>query len=219
MSPRSNAARRRCSPRSSSRCSRRGTRRGSAHRRRARRAARAARRGPGAAVRHESAQRLLGELRSELVEARAPPDGPSAAELGLAADAADAAARAAARERDDLQARAALAAERLAALEHSLAEREGLPPAARALAEEGERLVLQLVTAEPGRERAVAAALGHRASAVVADDPRGAGADRARPRVGPRPGAGARRPRPGRARPGTAGGRRRRPARLRRCPP
>ncbi len=124
------------------------------------------------AVRHESTQRLLGELQAELAEARTRPAGPSAAELGVAADEADAAARAAARERDDLQARATLAAERLAALEHSLAEREGLPPAARALAEEGERLVLQLVVAEPGRERAVAAALGHRASAVVAESPR-----------------------------------------------
>ena len=122
------------------------------------------------AVRQEAGQRLLGELRSDLAQARNRPKGPSAAELGLAADHADAVARAAARERDDLQARAALASERLTALEHSLAEREGLPPAARALAEEGERLVLQLVSAEPGHERAVAAALGHRASAVVADD-------------------------------------------------
>jgi hypothetical protein len=45
-------------------------------------------------------------------------------------------------EREAAQEQARLARERLAALEHSLAEREGLPPAARALAEEGERLAL-----------------------------------------------------------------------------
>jgi chromosome segregation protein len=123
-------------------------------------------------VRHESAQRLLAELSLELVEERQRPAGPSPAELARAADEADAAARAAARERDDLAERARLAKERLAALEQSLAEREGLPPAARALAEEGERLVLQLLEVETGTERAVAAALGHRASAVVADDAR-----------------------------------------------
>ena len=50
----------------------------------------------------------------------------------------------------------------------SLAEREGIPPAARALADQGERLALSLLTVEPGTERAVAAALGARASALVA---------------------------------------------------
>jgi chromosome segregation ATPase len=63
---------------------------------------------------------------------------------------------------------------RLAALEHAIAEREGLPPAARALAEQGERLVLSLLDVEPGRERAVAAALGHRGAALLADDPESA---------------------------------------------
>jgi len=121
-------------------------------------------------VRHESAQRLLAELRGELAEARRVPAGPSPAELGRAADEADAAARAARRDHEDLEARVRLARERLAALEQSLAEREGLPPAARALAEEGERLALQLLEVEPGRERSVAAALGHRAAAVVASD-------------------------------------------------
>src|SRR5207253_6931634 len=48
-------------------------------------------------VRHESAQRLLAELRHELAEARNAPRGPSPAELGRAADDADAAARAALR--------------------------------------------------------------------------------------------------------------------------
>jgi chromosome segregation ATPase len=60
--------------------------------------------------------------------------------------------------------------ERLAAVEHALAEREGLPPAARALAEQGSRLVLSELDVEPGRERAVAAALGARGSALLADD-------------------------------------------------
>ena len=69
---------------------------------------------------------------------------------------------------------ARLARERLQTLERALAEREGLPPAARALAEEGERLALSLLDVEPGRERAVAAALGHRAPALVADDARAA---------------------------------------------
>ena len=64
-----------------------------------------------------------------------------------------------------------LARERLVALEQSLAEREGLPPAARALAEEGEQLALQLLEVETGAERSTAAALGHRASAVLAANP------------------------------------------------
>jgi chromosome segregation protein len=121
-------------------------------------------------VRRESVQRLAAELSLELAEARARPVGPSPAELGRAAEEADAAARAAAREREDLSERSRLAHERLTALEQALAEREGLPPAARALAEEGERLALQLVDVPPGHERAVAASLGHLASAPVADE-------------------------------------------------
>jgi chromosome segregation protein len=76
--------------------------------------------------------------------------------------------------------RAALADEirllegRLRALDQTLAEREGLPPAARALAEDGERIAFSLLEVEPGRERAVAAALGRSASAVVRDDATGA---------------------------------------------
>ena len=123
-------------------------------------------------LRHESASRLLAGLREELAVAQAAArrPGPSPAELEQAANEAAAAARAAARARDDLSERARLARERLAALERSLAEREGIPPAARALAEEGERLVLSLLEVEPGTERAVAAALGPRASAVLAGD-------------------------------------------------
>jgi chromosome segregation protein len=77
-------------------------------------------------------------------------------------------------EREALREKARLARERLAALEHSLAEREGLPPAARALAEEGERLALSLLEVEAGYERATAAALGARAAALVAADTPGA---------------------------------------------
>jgi chromosome segregation ATPase len=60
--------------------------------------------------------------------------------------------------------------ERLSAVERALAEREGLPPAARALAEQGARLALSELDVEPGRERAVAAALGPRGSALLADN-------------------------------------------------
>jgi chromosome segregation protein len=77
-------------------------------------------------------------------------------------------------ERESLREQARVASERLQTLERALAEREGLPPAARALAEEGERLALSLLDVEPGNERAVAAALGHRAAALVADDARSA---------------------------------------------
>jgi chromosome segregation protein len=122
-------------------------------------------------VRHESAQRLLAELRLELVETRQAPAGPSAAELGRVADEADAAARTAVREREDLEARVRLARERLTTLEQSLAEREGLPPAARALAEEGEQLALQMLQVEAGAERSTVAALGHLAAAVLAANP------------------------------------------------
>ena len=73
---------------------------------------------------------------------------------------------------EDLAEQARLAEARAAAVERALTEREGLPPAARALAERGERLALSAVDAEPGREAAVAAALGHRAAAIVVEDAR-----------------------------------------------
>ncbi|MEI8105591.1 MAG: AAA family ATPase [Actinomycetes bacterium] len=123
------------------------------------------------ALRHESTNRLREGLRREIEEANRVLPGPSPAALGVAADETDAQARAATRERDDLNARAALARERLAGLEQSLAEREGIPPAARAFAEEGERLALSLLEVAPGEERAVAAALGRLASSIVTDDP------------------------------------------------
>jgi chromosome segregation protein len=67
-----------------------------------------------------------------------------------------------------LDERARLVEARAAAIERAIAEREGLPPAARALAEEGASLALSLAEVEPGYERAVAAALG---AALVAATP------------------------------------------------
>jgi chromosome segregation protein len=123
-------------------------------------------------VQRESAEALVGRLRAELAEAEAEAarGGPSPRELEQEALDARTSAREALHGRDTLAERARTAAERLAALERSLAEREGIPPAARALAEEGERLVLAELEVEAGRERAVAAALGPRAAALLADD-------------------------------------------------
>ena len=95
--------------------------------------------------RRESAQALAGRLRAD------PPPVRSA-------------------ERERLLEEARLGRERLGALERALAELEGLPPAARALAERGEKLMLSSLDVDQGDERAVAAALGWRAAAVVADD-------------------------------------------------
>ncbi|HET7572977.1 MAG TPA: AAA family ATPase [Gaiellaceae bacterium] len=133
-------------------------------------------RAAGLAVQRESAERLGARLRAELAEAEADAarGGPSPQELEQQALLTRAAAREAAHERDTLAERALTAAERLATLERSLAEREGIPPAARALAEEGQRLALSALEVEPGSERAVAAALGPRASALLADDARAA---------------------------------------------
>jgi chromosome segregation protein len=77
-------------------------------------------------------------------------------------------------ERAGLTAELRLLEERLRALDRALAEQEGLPPAARALAEDGERIAFSLLEVESGQERAAAAALGRAASAVVRDDPAGA---------------------------------------------
>jgi chromosome segregation protein len=104
------------------------------------------------ALRRESADGLLSRLRAELEQPRRVLDERVRA------------------EREALAERVRLLEERLRALERSLAEREGLPPAARALAEQGHRLALSLLDVEPGMERAVAAALRQRASALVADD-------------------------------------------------
>src|SRR5439155_687787 len=107
-------------------------------------------------LRRESAETLLEQARAELARPRR---------------VLDARVRA---ERETLRDQARLSRERLHALERALAEREGLPPATRALAEAGERLALSLLEVEQGKEPAVAAALGHRASALVAEDARAA---------------------------------------------
>jgi chromosome segregation ATPase len=123
-------------------------------------------------MRSESASVLREQLRLKLAqsETAAKRPGQSPAELEAAANQAISAARAAAHACDDLLARASLAQERLTALERALAEREGIPPAARALADEGAELALSLLEVDSGNERAVAAALAWRASAVMADD-------------------------------------------------
>ena len=116
-------------------------------------------------LRRESAETLLERLRAELARPRRVLDTRVRA------------------EREALREQARVGRERLQTLERALAEREGLPPAARALAEEGERLALSLLEVEAGRERAVAAALGHRAAALVANDAREALALAERARV------------------------------------
>ena len=128
------------------------------------------------ALRAEAAAALRERLQNELAASEPGRDGEAADARQLEREAAEraAAARLAASERDDLVERARLAGERLRSLERVLAEQEGLPPAARALAERGARLVLSALDVEPGSERSVAAALRARASAVLVDDPRAA---------------------------------------------
>ncbi len=123
-------------------------------------------------ARRENAAALAALVRAELdvAKTRVARGEPTPAELAQAADEARSAARAAAGARDDLGERARSARERLTALDRAIAEREGIPPAARALAEAGERLAIGEIDVEPGAERAVAAALGARASAVLARD-------------------------------------------------
>ena len=125
-------------------------------------------------LRQESAATLIETLTAELEEAReiARRGGLSPAELEALANEATAAARAAATERDDVAERSRSVRERLQALESAIAEREGIPPAASALAAAGETLALSALEAEPGAERAIAAALAWRASAVLARDAR-----------------------------------------------
>ena len=125
-------------------------------------------------LRHESAASLRASLETDLAEARAISgrEGLSPRELEQRANDLAAAARAAASERDDVAERSRSAHERLQALERALAEREGIPPAASALAAAGETLALSALSVEPGAERAVAAALAWRASAVLTRDAR-----------------------------------------------
>jgi chromosome segregation protein len=105
------------------------------------------------ALRRESVAALLASLREAARRPRLP-TGPSPAEL----------------RRRKLREEAALVRERLGALERTLSEREGVPPAARALAEAGHRLVLADLDVPFGDERAVAAALRGHGAALVAQD-------------------------------------------------
>ncbi len=123
-------------------------------------------------LRGESAAALFERFRGEVTAIPGDIGGPSDANrLELEAVRCAEAARVAEREGAELAERAALVRERARALEQALAEQEGLPPAARALAEQGSSLVLAKLDVEPGMERAVAAALRSRAAAVLADDP------------------------------------------------
>jgi len=96
-------------------------------------------------LRRESAQALAERLRADPPPVRSP-------------------------ERERLLEEARLGRERLGALERTLVELEGLPPAARALAEQGKQLVLSSLEVAEGDERAVAATLAWRAAAVLAPD-------------------------------------------------
>ncbi len=123
-------------------------------------------------LRMESASALLDRFRGESPASVTNDESPSdAARLELDAIRAAETARNAERERDALDERASLVHDRVRALEQAVAEQEGLPPAARALAEEGAQLALAQLEIEPGAERAVAAALRNRAAAVLAEDP------------------------------------------------
>jgi chromosome segregation protein len=117
------------------------------------------------ALRRESAEARVQRLRDELTRPRRVLD--ERVRVGRAG----------------LAAEIRLLEERLQALDRALAEQEGLPPAARALAEDGERIAFSLLEVESGRERAAAAALGRTASAVVRDDAVGAFALLERARV------------------------------------
>ncbi|MET0560254.1 MAG: AAA family ATPase [Gaiellaceae bacterium] len=122
-------------------------------------------------LRMESASALVDRFGAETPAADEPEGQSEIVRLELAAARAAEVARTAERERTALAERAALVRERVRALEQALAEQEGLPPAARALAEDGARLALATLDVEPGAERAVAAALRSRAAAVIAADP------------------------------------------------
>jgi chromosome segregation protein len=122
-------------------------------------------------LRAEAASALLARFRAETPASSLEGSPSDAARLELDAAQAAEAARRAESERDALVERAGLVRERLRALDQALSEQEGLPPAARALAEDGGRLALATLDVEPGAERAVAAALRARAAAVLADDP------------------------------------------------
>ncbi len=127
-------------------------------------------------LRSEAAATLRDRLGRELAALEPMSSDETDGKRALEREAIDSAvaARRATAERDGLAEQARLTSERLRSLERVLAEQEGLPPAARALAERGARLALGALEVEAGSERAVAAALRARASAVLADDPRAA---------------------------------------------
>jgi chromosome segregation protein len=115
----------------------------------------------------ESAAELEGSataLATELEAATA-----AAAESRAEAEQLATAARTAAAAADELGHRGQLMGARLDALRQALDRGEGLTPAVRALKEAGAKLVVAGVEAQPGYERAVAAGLGWRAGAVVAE--------------------------------------------------
>ena len=105
------------------------------------------------ALRRESAGGLAESLRQAASRPRLR-TGPTAADL----------------RRTQLREEAGLARERLLALERTLAEREGVPPAARALAEAGHELLLSRLSVPAGDEKAAAAALRGRGAAILAPD-------------------------------------------------
>ena len=118
----------------------------------------------------EAASGQAAELEAQAAQCEAALEARTAAEADAAAAeqaaaAADRDARAAAHE---LEHRHQLATTRLAGLSRALEHGEGLSPAARALHAAGATLVVAGVEAAAGFERAVAAALGWRAGAVVA---------------------------------------------------
>jgi chromosome segregation protein len=115
----------------------------------------------------ESAAELEGRataLASELEATAA-----AAAESRAEAERLATAARTAMAGADELGHRGQLMDARLGALRQALERGEGLTPAVRALKEAGAKLVVAGVEAQPGYERAVAAGLGWRAGAVVAE--------------------------------------------------
>ena len=125
-------------------------------------------------LRRESLGASLERSRQELSEAQEleSSGAPSYQQLEQAEVRAAARERELALECDRLCEHARHAAERLSTLERSITEREGIPPAARALAEAGELLALSLLEVEPGYEQAVAAALAWRAAALIAPNPK-----------------------------------------------
>jgi chromosome segregation protein len=122
-------------------------------------------------LRSEAAAALVARFRAETPATEEPEAQSDRARLELEAARTAEAARNTERERTAVAERAALVRERVRALDQALAEQEGLPPAARALAEDGARLALGALDVAPGSERAVAAALRTRAAAVIAEDP------------------------------------------------